>query len=286
MAFPATGLKALRKIQLGAEGTAGNVAAATAILRANGTIRDGRSLVFPEVDIGQLAPSSESYTASYLGELDQEAAELSFEQLYPFEAGIEAETPTPDSGSGSGYVRTYEFPTTAQKTVRTYTIQNGDNIEADIMAYGFVKQFTIEGKGEEALKIAANWAGRAPAPGSFTGSLVPPALEYVMFNPGKFYINDAGSAIGNTQVSNTLLGMNLTVKTGWRPTFTADGSLNFSFIKCVRNDLDILLNLTFEHNASSIAEKVKWRAETMRWIRLKFEGTTLVSAGSYSKKTF
>jgi hypothetical protein len=47
----------------------------------------------------------------------------------------------------------------------------------------------------------------------------------------------------------------------------------------------MIVQMTYEHNTSSIAEKANWRAQTARKLRLLFEGSALTTAGSYSKKT-
>ena len=41
-----------------------------------------------------------------------------------------------------------------------------------------------------------------------------------------------------------------------------------------------MLDITFEHDAISIAEKVLWRAETPQRIRLKFTGSTVTTTGT------
>ena len=49
---------------------------------------------------------------------------------------------------------------------------------------------------------------------------------------------------------------------------------------------EIMLNLTYEHNASAVTEKAKYRAGSIRLMRLKFEGSSLTTEGTtYSKKT-
>lgn len=46
------------------------------------------------------------------------------------------------------------------------------------------------------------------------------------------------------------------------------------------------MTLTFEHNATAVAEKDAWIAKTARNIRILAEGSSLATAGTvYSKKT-
>ena len=48
------------------------------------------------------------------------------------------------------------------------------------------------------------------------------------------------------------------------------------------------MDITFEHDGTSQAEKAAWRAGTTSLIQVKFEGTTLSDAvgGTYAVKTF
>src|SRR5512139_3246199 len=106
------GVKQLRKIQIGCEvDTAGTVTAATAQLRFMGTMEDGRTLVFPEETVGILGGTDRQYTSAYLAKIDMEG-DATFEQLpYYLNASIHTDTGVAQDGAGTGYVRTYTFPT-------------------------------------------------------------------------------------------------------------------------------------------------------------------------------
>ena len=97
------------------------------------------------------------------------------------------------------------------------------------------------------------------------------------------YIDAAIGEFGGNQVTNTFLGMNLTVNTGWRAVFTGDGNKYYSFAK--NTGPEILLEVTFEHDAVGVDRFDDWHAETARLIRIKAEGSALTTAGDYSKKT-
>jgi hypothetical protein len=46
----------------------------------------------------------------------------------------------------------------------------------------------------------------------------------------------------------------------------------------------VLLNVTFEHNATAVAEKDAWKAKTPRLLRLQFDGNALQTAGTFANK--
>ena len=278
------GVKALRRIQLGREQTSGTGAAATAVWRGLGTLEDMTEVTFPEETVGLLSGTDRAYIAKEGGKLEMEDVEATFEQLpYILEASIKAvNTGVTDTG-GSGKVYTYPLATNAAPTINTYTVQGGDNLGAEVMPYGYVESFKLSGKGGEAVKVSATWMGKSVAPQAFTAALSLVDVEEILFSKGLLYIDTAGGTIGTTTKSQTLLGMELEVPSGWAPVYSADGSINYSTLKNVGATPS--LKLTFEHDASSIAQKAAWKAGSRQKIRLQFSGTALTTAGTFTYKT-
>jgi len=279
-----SGIRALRKIQMGQETTAGTIVATSTIWRGIGTIEDGLETVFPAEDIGYLSGVDRSYIPKLAAKLAMESVEATFEQVpHVLSAGIKNASGSQD-GSGSGYIRTYTFPTTTPNTLKTYTLQGGDNQQAEVMEYCFVEKFTLEGKSGESWMISADWIGRQVATTTFTSSVALPSVEEMLFGKTKIYIDAVSGNFGTTQKTMTLLAAKIDVTTGWIAKFTADGSLYFSFIQSTMPE--VVMDLTFEHDATSVAEIAAWRAGTPRLIRLLAQGTTFTTAGStYSVKT-
>lgn len=280
------GIKALRRIQAGLEstGTAGTAVAATTALRLIGTMEDQREVVFPEEEVGLLGGSDRQYTSKYLAAITTEG-ELTFEQVgYILGAGVQDSTGTSDTGSG--WVYTYTLPTTAQRVPFTYTIEGGDDTDAEEMEYSFVKEFTFSGNAGEAWMLSANWVGRQATTTTFTPSTDAPipTVEEVLFSKTKLYIDETSDTIGTTLKSNTLLAAELKVTTGFQEVFAADGNLYFSFVKQAMPE--VVLTITFEHDGTATAEKAKWRAGTARQIRLTAFGSALSSSGTHTYKTF
>ena len=277
----AQGIKALRKLQMGKEDTAGTAVAATAIFRGvTGTILDNTEVTFPEEDIGYISGIDRSYIAKTEAGLSLGPMEATFEQLpYILNAGIYGATATTDETGGG--IFTYNFPevTSDYKVTTdlfTYTFEGGDNAQAEEFAYGFVSSFNLSGDAAQALMMSAEIIGRQVAPTSdngFTGSISIPSVEEILFSKGKLYIDPITSStdLGQTQVSNQFLSMDFSVNTGWIPVYTADGNIYFSFVKST--PAEIVLTITFEHNTSAIAEKAYWKAQTARQIRLEFDGS-------------
>ena len=276
------GVKMLRKIQLGRESTAGTAVAATTVWRGEGAGEDNVQIVFPSENVGILGGVNRSFIPA-LGGSAQMSGMATFEQiLHVLEAGINAVTPVAD-GAGTGKVSTYTFPTTAQLTPKTYTIEAGDNQQAEELEYAFVESFSLNGKAGEGLALEASWLGRQWITTTYTPALSLPVVEDILVSKAKLYIDAIGGTIGTTQVSNTLLSMGLDVKTGIVAVHTADGNKYFSFTKQTAPEAG--LQLVFEHNASAVAEKANWRAGTPRLIRLEFQGSALGTPGAFTTKT-
>jgi hypothetical protein len=272
----------LQKIQMGVETTSGTAVPATTIWRGKGAFEDLTEVQFVDERVGYLPPVKRSYIASVAGQLSLEEIEATFEQLpYLLEAGVQSVTATADTGSG--YIYSYVFPTTAVNTIKTYTIEHGDDQQAEEMAYCFVSDFRLTGAYKEALKMEATFVGRQLGTSTFTTSLALPVVEEILFQKATLYIDDEDGTIGGTPVACTLISAALDANTGLKPYFCASGQLYFHSEESIGPEVS--LDLRLKHNASAVAEKADWRSETARQVRLKFEGSALQTAGVYTYKT-
>lgn len=278
--------KALRKIQLGRETVAGTAVAATSVFRGMGVIEDQREVQFVEEDIGYISGTDRTMTPKLLAGFEMEETPATFEQLpHILEAGVMTATPARDGVSGSGYVYTYNFPTTAINTLKTYTIEAGDGYAVEEMEYGFVEEFGLSGEAGGPINMTANWLGRQSSASSFTAALTAPAVDEMLFGNAKLYIDAVGGTIGTTQKTGTFLAFDLKVTTGWTPRYVGDGNLYFYAPVMDASKLEIVCDVTFEHDATGAAAKTDWRAETPRLMQILVAGPALGTAGTYTYKT-
>ena len=273
------------KIQFGREASVGGEVDAVSILRVEGALLEPMDDIqsIPE-NVGLLVPTDRMAIPSKAAGLSIPDNNLTFEQvLHILEMGVKTVDGVQD-GTGSGYVYTYNLPTTAQLTPKTYTIEGGDDQQAMLVTGVFAEEFSISGKVKEALKFSASLFGRTADNTTFTNGLQIPVVEEMLFQKCKFYLNDASLGFGATLISNTLLGFNLSVKTGYVARFTSGGTLYYAYIK--QTQPEYTLELTFEHNTTAEAEVTKGRALTPRLARILCEGTALVDADTYTYKSF
>ena len=270
-----TGIKALRRLMMGAEDSnaQGTRVAPTTYWRGIGTIQENREVIFPNEDVGIFAGVDRNYTARAESILQLENTEATFEQLpYIFEMGMHHDTaPTSDGGFN------YAFPIASTDIysttdLATYSWEGGDNIAAVYFAHGFVRTFNLNGEAGGALMVNAEVFGGETAPttdsGNFTSGVTIPTVTEILFSMCELAIDNVGSGVATTTISDTLLSMNMAVTTGWTPVYTASGSIDWSFVK--QTQPEIIVSLTFEHNASAVAEIAAWRANTARVMQLAF----------------
>ena len=276
-------VKALRKIAIGKETTAGTEVDTTTIWRGTGTIEDKGVPILADEDVALMMGTDRTYIPKLEANLTTEQ-EATFEQSpIVYDAGLKTVAGVQD-GTGSGYIYTYPFPTNAANSISPRTIEGGDDAGAEIMLYSHVEKFKLSGKGGEAWKLSADWVGRDVNPTTFTAGATLPTVTTILFSQSYLYIDAIGSSAGTTTKSNTLLAADLDVDTGQRGVPTADGNLYFGFVKQVKPTAE--LKITFEHDATSIAEKANFKAQTPRIIRIKTVGPALTTNGSaYQNKT-
>lgn len=280
------GIRVLRQLNLGRESSKGTAVAATTPWRGVGVIADNRVVAFPREDIGYISGLDRTYIAKLGAAIQMEAVPATFEQLlHILEAGVKTVTPTTDTAPGSGFIYTYTFPTTAENSIKTYTIEGGDDAGVEEMEYAFVESFALNGLAGEALMMEAIWAGRQATTSAFTGSLVIPDVEEMLFSKASMYADPSSDTLGTTLLSDTLYDMRLSVVTGLIPAYLANGQLYFS--KEIMSEPEILLSATFEHNANAITQKANWIAETETQIRIDIPGsglTTTDNSATYDTK--
>jgi hypothetical protein len=282
----ANGTKAQRRLQFArlADSDSGEAIAATTIWRGTGTLEDTRNVYFVPEDVGLLSGTDRSNTSMTGSALALDATEATYEQLpHILEMAIQTATPVSDSGGGDGWIYTYTFPTTAIPTVKPYSIEGGDNNQAESAAFFHCADFTLSGNEQEAWMMSANLFGRAVANDTFTAGLTLPAVNHMNFGKTLLYIDADSDAYGTTLKSNSLLQASLKYTTGLVPKFTADGRLDMSFVQSTM--FDATLTLTFEHNTNAVTEKTNWRNETARIIRLINEGPAFTTGGVYDYRT-
>lgn len=280
-----SGIKTLRRVQLGREGTPGTAVAATTKWRGLAVMpSDDQIKQMIEENIGFSSKTARQITPKKFASMVFPATPATFQGIqHVMEAGVKTVSPTAD-GAGTGYTNAYPLPSGDVNSIKTYTIEGGDNKVVEEMEYAFVNQFELSGKINEPWMLTSTWHGRQTTVSSFTGALSAPTVSEMLFAKSKLYIDDVGGTLGSTQITNTWIGAKLKVTTGLIAQFTGEGNLYFSFMDFI--GAKATLELDFLHNATTAAERVKYKSDTARQIRMLIEGNSLGTPGTYSKETF
>ncbi len=281
------GIRALAVTKLGLEVTAGTGVPASRVWRGPVAMpEDAREITVVPENIGYIGNGARVITMREQANIAFPETPATFEQLpLVLMCALENVTAGTADGTGSGYVYTYDYPSSAKQSICTMTIEGGDDQRVDEVNYAFVTDFSLAGAAGEAVNLTSNWIGRTCTDAEFTTQGVTiPAVDELVFSKSKLYIDNSYASIGSTLKSQTVLGFNFASKSGWIPVFTAAGQRYFDFAKYVGNE-EPTLEITFEHDSSAETEITAWRAETERAIRLDIDGAALATAGTaYSTK--
>ena len=277
----ANGVTSLRKIQLGAESTAGTAVAATTIWRGMGLLTDEREIKFVDEQIGVITPTTRAYIPKLGVTVNFDPVEATYQQLpYILEAGITKETPTQD-GVGTDYIYAYNTSTTAIPDPRTYTIEGGDNQLVQETDYAWVESFKLSGNAGEGVMMEATWHGRDVTDTTFTSVSVPAIVtgDHITFGGSKLYIDPVSTFPATTEITSTLLSFELDVTTGLKGKWTNLGK-DFDFVYFDGASWSATLKLVYEHNATADAQRDLYEAVTPRAIRLEFTGNAVGTPGT------
>ena len=275
----------LTKVQIGRETTAGTAVAADHVLRVPAAFLDDQREVehVPE-DVGYLSRVNRTNTKKYLGFVSL-PFQASFEDMpYLLDMGVKAVASGAADGSGSGKIYAFAFPTTAANSIASYTLEGTDGTQGYKMAYCFMPEFTLSGNGGNPIEATFSVNGRNVEKLTTAASVALATAEVINFGKGKIYMDAVSGTAGTTQLTNTWLDFNLSVKTGMTPDFTGDGELHFSNV--YNQGPEITLDVTIEHDSDAVTMFDSFQAETPKQIRMIWQGDALTTAGTtYTYKT-
>jgi len=112
---------------------------------------------------------------------------------------------------------------------------------------------------------------------TYTGVSVP-AVNTILFNQSKLYIDPVAGAFGGTQKTGTFLSFEHNYTSGWQGQPAGDGRLDFSFGRFSKPSGTA--KLTMVHEATAAAEYAYFRSNTPRLFRIMNQGALLTSAGT------
>lgn len=280
------GRESLRRTQFGRETTPGTREPATMIWRGpSNTLDDMREMVEPVEQVGRFSGTDRMYTPKEMANLSLAQTEATYEQLqYPLVMAYGA--PFEGVLSGSAVVFESPLPNTAAPGSVPFTVETGDDFQAEFSTYVVATRVQFSGVGGEATRITADLIGRTVAPmpgGTFTAGISLLPVEEVLTSKMRVWIDDITGTFGTNIVSNQVLGYEINIVSTWEPKFTLDGSLTYSYPLLV--DVMVDGRITFEHDTQGTLEKTNWRNILARKLRLEVTGGTIENGTAFTEKT-
>ena len=300
------GRKELRSIRLKKEAVPGTRVAPRYLWRGNGDmLEDQREVVNVEEQIGIFGGSDRTYISKLAGALSLAETEMTFEQAMDlfYMAGLGTTSTAPYQGTiiGGGTFTSGVFelvvPTQQTFPVASYTVEAGDNVEAEVMPYALATSVGITGAGGEPLMISADLTGRyvdrTNTSGSFSAEGTIISVETILASNGTVWMMDLPTGQGTGQVAaGNVLAFELTMEPRWTWKYPVDSGTIYPYT-AVFTGIDISGQLTFEHQisgtqgAAGTGQKLKWRNQTPQMLQMRFAGGTITNGtNDLSNKAF
>lgn len=265
------GQYALRLLQLGFEGTAGNIVAATQKLVGSG-------MMTPEIERENedfprgVRATFDSMIDLRRGVLLNHEGNLTFEEiLYPLLTGLNDDAVPADAGP---YVWTMEPVLTGIATPKSCSaemvVEDGaTDFYEQKAAYLLTRSFEIGLEANRPATLAFEMFGRVEETATKTGSLTPiTGRTVVPSNMFKVYIDDDWASLGGTQKSGLVRSATLSVVTGLEPDYSLDGRTSLDHTGFRSGMVTGTLSIVMQHNADAATEFGKWRDGSLRFVRL------------------
>ena len=289
----ANGVKVYYRTEMGLEVTPGTAVVSTTRLRAPFvSIVDKTKIETVAEDIGIIGGADRTNKLSIDGDINVPSHNMTFEQfqywLYLLTAG--PKTGLAD-GTGSDFIYTTLFPTTAAANPTTATFVTGDNFETRTLNYGLCTKIEVTFVHGTAIKVTATVIGQQVTyqnTGFLVADTVPvPVVSEAVSNFSKIYLDAIGGTYGATQIVGQINGGKITLESMWSGYPSNDGvlwSTNFQ-----QTGWKVGGSISFLHNTAVSGSRggaiQQFLSETPMLLRMGAYGKTLATAGTvYSQK--
>lgn len=269
------GLSNLQRILIGEESTKGTAVAATAALLGKLSIEPKPTKHSPEESRGSLITPYRSVKVAEEVGLTFEG-DATFEQiLYFLHMGVLGNV----SPTGAGDDKTWTFTPakSAAGTFDSFTIEAGDNVQQVEVEFCMASKITLSGGMAAPATLKADMFGRQITNiANFTADITPPAVETILGQKAKLYIDDEDGTMGATEVAAALISWTYDIDTGLYVKRYGDGSILLSSYG--EKGGKVSLQVTAAFNAAVNTERANADMETQRLIRIEATGSIITGA--------
>lgn len=283
--FPVSGSgeMTLRKTQAGLEATKGTSVAATRKVYGRGTMTKKVDPIRPaDEDRGTFTDNFRSQPGLIEAAFPF-AGSVTYEDL-PWWAQMWLK------GGVTGVLRNvaaYDYthtPSEAADDLKAATFEWGDETQAFEGAFGMVDTFEISAAVAEAWRFAAGIFIDDMAKTTFTGAIGDRTVEDVLMRTSKLALGAAG-ALPSSYMTGRFIGFRLASQNALERKYFADGGVSQKYTGMGRGKRHFELEVTFEGNSATIAERDVWEAGTARVARILAEGSEIATSSPATKRT-
>jgi hypothetical protein len=266
-------------VQLGTESTPGTPVTATKILPSlsiDGAIKTNIDKYRP---LGNKFP-----TIHALGKEWTEAAisgEATYSEVHYLLASLLSYAAPVQVGGTTAYTWTHAPSSTAEDTVKTYTVERGSSVRADKFAYGLVNALTLQGNRDD-VSISGSMLGTALSDGiTLSGGAT--SIEQIPMLPKEFdvYLDTTSGGLGGTKLTR-VLRWEINLKR-FSTLWVVDSS-KASWVAHVETPVEAQIKLRVEADSNGMSLLTPTRDSTTRFVRIK--GTSGQLAGTSTPYSF
>lgn len=279
----ATALRSFRKVQIGKETNKGTLVAATVQLVGEGRLAEQVDTYRSSYPRGQRATVGGAGTIVRKGCMLAWETELTAEDiLWPLSTGIKGNVTPTNTNSEYAWAFAPQIttgaPTLDAATVEFVESDGATNHIASEAGYAMTRKFKVGWASGEIATLSWEMFTRARQTSTPTGSLTPyTSREPLASDLGKIYLDTSWAGLGGTQLVTIVRSGEFECICGVEPDHTVDGRSDKDFSKHRVEALAATLSLVLEMDAVGAARYEDYRDNDIVFIRLKFEGSTVVA---------
>ena len=264
--------RAFRQLQIADEATPGTGVVGTSLAVGKVTVTPMATKHSPEDEDGNLAMRRRIITIARKTEMQYEA-DATYEQIVWLLSACLKGT---KAGTGSAADKTWAFTPNlkASNGHVTWTLTYGTpgTDRGWRSAYCLVTSMELKWEADGVLTVTADMFGRFPTRVTLA-SLTSSPVNEILGNQLKVYIDNTWSTMGDTLKTSLVTAGRIRFNSGLTPAIYADGSLDFS--KATEDKRSMELELSLTDGSDSDAEYGFYEANSLRAVRLLFEGATI-----------
>lgn len=231
--------------------------------------------ISPEFNITEFTPTGLKYAT--IVALLQEWSKFGLsgyptytEIVYPLSSILVAATPSTTTG-----VTTWTFtPSTGSPdTVKTFTLERGNSVQAEKMTYALLSEFGINFSPTQAGLTGSGFGQKMSLGATMTGSPATIALQPILPTHVQVSLDTSSANLGNTVLTRVLsIGWSLSNRQG--PLWVVN-SANTSFASVVELKPEAKIDISMEMDANGVVPITDLRAGTVKWMRIKATGPNI-----------